>query len=52
MGVEGIGCVSDRDWWSRKQIISCFSYCGNLIHETGYKTSGRVRGTKGDRGGG
>ena len=51
-GVRGIGCVSDRDWWSRKQTISCFSHCGNLIQGTGYKMPGRMRGTKGDRGGG
>lgn len=36
----------------KTETISCLSYCGNLIQGTGYKTSGRTIGTKGDRGGG
>lgn len=33
-GVEGVGCVSYRDWWSRKEkLFSVFPTVGILFKE-------------------
>lgn len=44
-------CIRQGLVVKKTETISCLPYCGNLIQGTGYKASGRNRGTKGKRGG-